>query len=134
MLQPQKIYQFIKTKDKDGKEKIGNCELDPGTQLPKIKTYGWCEACTLSTLAMQKVTTLKNSYLPAYEYDGSTNKLINLCSWKDVLSECYAPYISDINDYSKEDITTTGSPRTTVGLASFTVFPSGGVAAAAPPP
>ena len=31
------------------------CELDPTTLMPKTLTFGWCEPCTASTLAYQKV-------------------------------------------------------------------------------
>ncbi len=45
------------------KTSIGKCALDP-MGLPKTKTYGWCEPCTVSTLAYQKINATHAPYVP----------------------------------------------------------------------
>jgi len=123
-LQPNYVYLLKKTTGSDGTDRIGSCELDASTSLPKIRTYGWCEPCTLTTMAYQSVKTVKNPYLPYLEYNTETGKSSTLCTYdqkyntsgsyyyKYFLTSCYAPHITDISDYSGTDITETGVPRT----------------------
>ena len=58
------VLLFKRTKNSKGKWSIGDCELDNDGFTPKITEYGWCEACSYSTLAYQEVTAGKK-YMPA---------------------------------------------------------------------
>lgn len=55
------VYLFV---DKDNDDRLGECMLDKSTGLPMVKTYGWCESCTVSTLAYQEVRTGEDLYIP----------------------------------------------------------------------
>jgi len=107
-LWPKTIFLLKATNDSSGNEKIGKCKLATKYQMPDLRTYGWCEPCTLTTLAYQKVTT-REPYLPVYNFDLSTSKLASICKSG---GTCYAPWISDIGDYSSIDIDSVGAPRT----------------------
>lgn len=56
----------------DGSGMLGSCSIDDATDLPRVRTFGWCEPCTTSTLAYQNITTFvasgtnhdKEVYLP----------------------------------------------------------------------
>ncbi len=47
---------------------LGACDYDlkPGT-FPKLKEYGWCDSCTLASMAYQKVDRLDIPYIPLNE-------------------------------------------------------------------
>jgi len=52
----------VLAKNNDGKLAIGDCEYMGGVGM-QIGAYGWCEPCTYSTVARQRVTaTLDNNY------------------------------------------------------------------------
>lgn len=117
------LYVFRYT---PGSEKIGKCAVDDTTYLPIIKTFGWCDACTTSTLAYQKITADDEVYLPYYKARVDDDEYSNpetICSIKydfgftgagvevsDNIT-CFNKYITDIDDY-KESIGGMGSPRT----------------------
>ena len=107
-LWPKTIFLLKATNDSSGNEKIGKCKLASKYKMPDLRTYGWCEPCTLTTLAYQKVTT-REPYLPVYDYDLSVSKLSSICKSG---GTCYAPWITDIGDYSSIDISSVGAPRT----------------------
>ncbi len=109
-----------------GSEHIGRCAVDDSTYLPVIKTFGWCDACTTSTLAYQRITADDEVYMPTYKanVDGSSyTDPETICSIKydygfsgigfEVTDNvtCFNPYITDIDQY-KESIAGVGSPRT----------------------
>ncbi len=76
VLYPKYIYLF---KYDESSNTIGNCKINSGTLLPEVKTFGWCEPCTFSTLAYQKVQTLDEPYYPAYITDLNTSETEELC-------------------------------------------------------
>ncbi len=106
---------------------FGQCLIDDNTKLPQMKTFGWCQACTTSTLAYQNITAVSRVYMPAatmriqntYVSDYAT-----ICTpqykadWVGFQGfkvtdnvTCYNPYITDVNEYS-DSIGAIGSPRT----------------------
>jgi hypothetical protein len=107
--------------------KIGDCSIDDVTYQPEVKTYGWCEPCTTSTLAFQTLAAYDRVYMPGYtaKIEGATgteNEMICRSDydarWEGFMNfqvsdnvSCYNPKITDINDY-KESIGAIGSPRT----------------------
>jgi hypothetical protein len=118
------IYLFKYT---DGSSKLGNCAVDESDYLPTVRTYGWCEPCTTSTLAFQSISAHERVYMPAYtanvEGAGGTS-IENICTaqydtrwegWLDFTHtdnvSCMNPRITDVNEY-KESIGGIGSPRT----------------------
>ncbi|MBU0532503.1 hypothetical protein KKB44_03345 [Candidatus Micrarchaeota archaeon] len=117
---------LILLKYEPGSKKIGNCAVDDITYRPEVKTFGWCEPCTTSTLAYQKIETTERVYMPGYSVnieDAEYNNEERLCEAKrewdwsfmgydtrDNVS-CFSPYISDIDDY-QGSIGGIGSPRT----------------------
>ncbi len=114
---------LIKNPD-DGK--LGKCIVDnTGTGLPKVRTFGWCEPCTTSTLAYQNITAADRVYLPAYNMDvgsGVANDTQDICqvdyhlNWhgkfytSDNVS-CFNKYITDVSEY-RDSVGSIGSPRT----------------------
>lgn len=107
------------------RKKIGRCAIDDSTMLPAMKTFGWCEACTTSTLAYQNLTTWDNVYMPLMTENLETGtNMQSICTadynvnWANFFNPqvtdnvtCVNPYISDVGDY-KESIGYYGSPRT----------------------
>ncbi|MEW6035682.1 MAG: hypothetical protein AB1529_03655 [Candidatus Micrarchaeota archaeon] len=118
------IYLFKYT---PGNGKIGNCAVDDSTYLPEVRTYGWCQPCTTSTLAFQNITAYSRVYMPAYTANvegGSYSNLESICqpsykvNWEGFMGfrvtdnvSCFNTHITDINDY-KESLGSVGSPRT----------------------
>ncbi len=106
---------------------IGDCAVDSVTYQPEVKTYGWCEPCTTSSLAFQEITAYNRVYMPGYNanIEGSTGKDHSLicksdydARWEGFANfqvsdnvSCYNEKIVDINDF-KESIGAIGSPRT----------------------
>ncbi len=106
---------------------FGQCLIDENTKLPQMKTFGWCQACTTSTLAYQKITAgdrvympeatmrIQNSYITDYasictsQYKTDWAGFFNFRTTDNVT--CYNPYITDVNEYALS-IGGIGSPRT----------------------
>jgi len=65
---PQTIYR-IDISNMQGALDDGNCQND-GEKQPIVRTHGWCEPCTASTLAYQKIGVTDN-YCPYYEQRNS---------------------------------------------------------------
>lgn len=107
---------------------IGECAVDSVTYQPEVRTYGWCEPCTTSTLAYQSLAAANRVYMPGYYAEIETNPASEqslICTsdydarWEGFLNfvvsdnvSCFHEKITDINDY-KESIGAIGSPRTT---------------------
>lgn len=112
----------------NGSGMLGSCAIDTNSYLPVVKTFGWCEPCTTSTLAFQNVSTYPKVYLPVStakvetptasgsesictatlnSYYNST--LGNYIAYDNVT--CFNSRISDVQDY-KGSPATQGSPRT----------------------
>jgi hypothetical protein len=117
---PRQIY-LLKSKTIAGREMIGSCEVLRDSL--NVKQFGWCESCTVNTLAYQKITTKKNPYIPFSEAQAGSSDDESLCTYKHkrdwtkggidlYWTKCYAPGISDLDDYNDQDTTITGSPRT----------------------
>ncbi len=123
------IYLF---KYKPGSKAIGECAVDDNTYLPEVKTFGWCDSCTTSTLAYQNITTYDRVYMPGYDFNideasGKNGQRICTAQYteelKDLLNyeitenvSCFNPYITDISDYH-ETIGSAGNPRTSPNAA-----------------
>lgn len=103
----------------EGDGMLGNCALDPATLMPKVRTFGWCEPCTTSTLAYQTVSIRDDGrYTPGslanIENGGAvaataTQNLV--CKGGSEL-QCANNLISDMNVYSLDDEDDFGGPRT----------------------
>ncbi len=114
-----------------GDDRFGRCSLDRSTMFPELRTFGWCEPCSTSTLAYQEISTTPRPYLPGYKMKldpGATTFEPQIC-WSQYESHwdfdfssqpsfnltdnvtCYNPSIPDISDY-KGSIGNIGSPRT----------------------
>ncbi|MDD5171779.1 MAG: hypothetical protein PHF60_01965 [Candidatus ainarchaeum sp.] len=117
-------YVVLIKKPEDGK--LGKCVVDSeGTGLPKVRTFGWCEPCTTSTLAYQNITAKDGVYLPVYSADiGSVvaKNVESLCNvtykieWEDGIAyndnvSCFNEHITDVSDY-RDSLGDIGSPRT----------------------
>ncbi|MFH1520062.1 MAG: hypothetical protein ABID61_00280 [Candidatus Micrarchaeota archaeon] len=87
------IYLF---KGKAGEDSFGQCKIDDNTKLPVIKELGWCEPCTTSTIAYQKVTLRDKPYLPLMNYKIDINGIDELpASLNDIMDTiviCSAEY------------------------------------------
>jgi len=115
VLQPHYVFLLKKTTDATGKEKIGKCDLAPGSTLPRLRTYGWCEPCTFATLAYQQVMLNETPYVPHSETGTAYAK--EICSYErsDSFSgnmSCDNPEITDLKYYSGFDPFSAGAPRT----------------------
>ena len=103
-----------------GDQKLGNCALDKTTLMPKIKTFGWCEPCTTSTLAYQYVSTREDgTYMPggiANMENGGTVDMSatqsQVCKTSYDELRCGNNLISDANDFSLENGDLSGGPQT----------------------
>ncbi|MBD3209994.1 hypothetical protein GF318_01280 [Candidatus Micrarchaeota archaeon] len=117
------VPRIILFKYSMGSNKIGSCTVDDATYLPKVRTFGWCEPCTQSTLAYQKITTDERVYMPEYLIDlhESPYQAEPLCEYDIEFNgsyfnrydnvSCNHPYIPDLKDYTGP-IGGKGSPRT----------------------
>lgn len=123
-------YVILIKKPSDGT--IGSkCLLDESTGLPKVKTFGWCEPCTSSTLAYQEIKVNEDNsvYMPGYTADigtGESRNAESICEvaytkgdwdwgdfsfdWTDNVS-CFNQHITDVNEY-REQLGDLGAPRT----------------------
>ncbi len=112
-LVPSTIYLLVGTKDSGGNMKIGRCDIEPGSTLPQIQSFGWCEPCTLTTLAYQKITAGTKSAnsdnrvaIPSMEQElwqgvsPTTICSITANSPSNITTSCGDPYVTDIGDYS----------------------------------
>ncbi len=114
----------------DGSGKLGTCAIDTNTLLPAVRTLGWCEPCTTSTLAFQKLTAAPDVYLPRYtakldDVGARTYVAENVqpvCSSALLRNDvsgpsrvdnatCFNAYITDMDDYTGS-LGVQGSPRT----------------------
>jgi len=118
---------LIKNPSNDGK--LGKCVVDiEGNGLPKVRTFGWCEPCTTSTLAYQKLTAKDSVYMPietadiTYGYARNNESLCQVArdyhwDWSDIgwyyddNVSCFNAHITDLKEY-RESIGDIGSPRT----------------------
>lgn len=129
------IYLF---KGKDGEETFGQCKVDDSTKLPVVKELGWCEPCTTSTLAYQKLSLRNKPYFPVLnmkidlsgteEPPTSVEEImstIGICSIESETSylggwcfdhmdaiTCHNEEITDMGDYSGISFGLSGTPRT----------------------
>jgi hypothetical protein len=102
-----------------GDQAIGRCAIDEATGAPKIRTYGWCEPCTTSTLAYQSVSTTEDNYFPGGIADLESGGSVDLsaaqsqiCVGRSDGLECANNLITDANDYSVSDGDIPAAPRT----------------------
>jgi hypothetical protein len=102
-----------------GDQMIGRCALDPATGMPKIRTYGWCEPCTTSTLAYQNITGRGDMYVPGgmANLEGGGDRNLNslqsrICMSQEGDLKCANNLITDMKDYSVEGGKTPESPKT----------------------
>ncbi|MDD5340258.1 MAG: hypothetical protein PHV13_03335, partial [Candidatus ainarchaeum sp.] len=109
--------------------KLGDCAIDENTLLPRMRTFGWCEPCTTSSLAFQNITANATAYLPNYtaklKETGAPNAYLAsnvqpICtstistpsgSTPVDSATCFNAYITDMQDYSGSP-GVQGSPRT----------------------
>ncbi|MCI0503205.1 hypothetical protein L0Y65_00670 [Candidatus Micrarchaeota archaeon] len=94
-------------------QKIGRCQLDEKS-LPKVKTFGWCEPCTTSTLAYQSVNATDSVYIPGGmgKIDGGGDvSASQICRSGFSQLQCANDLITDMNDYS-DTSGSVGAPRT----------------------
>jgi hypothetical protein len=93
---------------------LGGCMVNEVTGLPEMKTYGWCEPCSGSTLAYQQVLGGSYPYITPYEIVLSKEPeevTINTqCALDDDEINCFAPWITDVEDLNG-DYEETGIPR-----------------------
>ncbi|NYZ74153.1 hypothetical protein H0O00_03345 [Candidatus Micrarchaeota archaeon] len=104
-------HVYLIKKPDDGK--LGKCLIDD-TGMPKMKTFGWCEPCTTSTLAYQSITAKDHIYLPVATADignGTSKDYEDICDYMGYNVSCFNKRITDVGDY-KELIGIIGSPRT----------------------
>lgn len=109
-----------------GSNKIGKCIVDESTYLPKLRTYGWCQSCTSSTLAYQNISASKsNPYAPILKSSLTFEKgsffptfsdFRTLCTYSfrnkyPNLINCENPTIPDLKDFGS-NLGKLGSPRT----------------------
>jgi hypothetical protein len=144
-LVPETVYLLVGTKDSEGNMKVGRCDIEEGSTLPQIQSFGWCEPCTLTTLAYQKITTGTSSVtqdnvmaFPATEQElkpGASPTTICTIA-KNMTTSCGDPYVTDIGDYSNlllyHTQTTSSYVQNGIGAPSLsqnttTVYTSDGV-------
>jgi hypothetical protein len=123
---------FILINYEPGSGKLGNCAIDDSTMLPRVRNYGWCEACTTSTLALQNVTAFvqagpaknREVYMPTYT--GNVEKTVGnsgkytytnsepICDNQNPTVSCFNRHITDMQEYNgpMDSFGTRGSPRT----------------------
>ncbi|MFH1785709.1 MAG: hypothetical protein ABH842_04740 [Candidatus Micrarchaeota archaeon] len=102
------------------------CKLDDEFK-PVVRELGWCEPCTTSTLAYQKIYNYDNVYLPTVTHEldvDPTSQMITerICEieadynfWHTTMDEyatCYNEDIPDMSDYNGYSPGIMGAPRT----------------------
>ncbi|HSB47205.1 MAG TPA: hypothetical protein VLD37_04260 [Candidatus Bilamarchaeum sp.] len=118
------VYLF---KYQQGSKKIGSCAVDDTKFLPEMKTFGWCEPCTTSTLAYQNITARDRVYMPYISAKVENSSVINpaiMCNpqyngnWVGFMDfhvtdnvTCVYDPVTDISEYTGS-IGGLGSPRT----------------------
>jgi len=119
MLYADYIYLIKKPEDNT----LGSCEVNSVTGMPEVKTYGWCEPCTGSTIAFGSISGLY-PYVPYSEtivhHEGTTSfadevESEQICSGdfdfgSGYVLTCDAPWITDVQELGG-NILETGSPR-----------------------
>ena len=122
------IYDVLYSKNivifyEDSDKALGKCAIDQSSGLPMVRTYGWCEPCTTSTLAYQKITAADTPYVPGglgRIEDGGTvdisNTAAQICKISDGDLRCANNLITDAGDYSVDSAgfggIDLGAPRT----------------------
>jgi hypothetical protein len=133
---PRYVYLLKSNTDSQGNEKIGTCDIQAGGTLPRIKKYGWCDACTYSTLAFQEIKTREDysTYAPVSEKEMESGKYNVICidvpyvsctnkwEWAGIgigkecnlnyTLSCADTYSQDASDYSGVSMYVTGVPKT----------------------
>jgi len=120
LLYPQHIYLYLEPAEE---ENFGlDCKYDEVLGMPSLKPYGWCEPCTISTIAYQNISAKDWAYLPMTEHKldvHSTAQQICSCHTYKVSGDtlhtfsCTAPHITDIETYSGAGLfSVSGTPRT----------------------
>jgi hypothetical protein len=111
-LLPKTIYLLKGTTDSAGNMKVGRCNVVQGSTLPQIQTFGWCEPCTLATLAYQNITAGTKSVtsenrvaIPSFEQELKVGTAATrICTVEqgsgNITTSCSSRTISDIGDYS----------------------------------
>ncbi len=137
IMYPKFIYLYYEPSGDTFGQVGAGCAYDKATGLPSLKQYGWCEPCTISTLAYQNITASEWPYMPMAEermtYYGADETILCECSrtsstyleWsgsppslhlvEDNVHDfvCSAPHIADMDDYTGENmLTEVGAPRT----------------------
>lgn len=98
---------------------LGSCKYDKAAGLPALKQYGWCEPCTISTLAYQNISAKDWAYMPMIEIkenplhstEVERNPVTRLCECSRSLEfgngiqffnnfTCFAPHITDVDEYN----------------------------------
>ncbi len=104
----------------DGDGMIGKCAIDGSTGLPQVRTFGWCEPCTTSTIAYQFISTRgEGLYMPAAiaEIEGGGNADVTalekrVCTATGGEIQCANNLITSANDFSIGDGEVPLNPRT----------------------
>ena len=117
LLYPKKIILFYEPTI----DTLGSCKYDKAAGLPALKEYGWCEPCTISTLAYQNISAKDWAYMPMVEIKESPlhsteverNPVTRLCEcsrdfkFGDGMGiqffhnfTCFAPHITDLDEYN----------------------------------
>ncbi|NYZ77739.1 hypothetical protein H0O02_05510, partial [Candidatus Micrarchaeota archaeon] len=107
LVYPKYIYLFFAPSE--GRD-FGQCAYDEALGMPSLKPYGWCEPCTISTIAYQNITAGDWAYLPRMQEDASESRAICSCDTGDF--KCFSPTVTDVEDYDGADLMDSGSPRT----------------------
>lgn len=79
LIYPEYIYLF---KNNPATNALGQCKVDTSAMLPQGKALGWCEPCTLSTIAYQEVEAANAPYYPAHRTDLNTSNTEPLCDFE----------------------------------------------------
>lgn len=109
LLYPRYIYLYFEPEEG---ENFGHCEYDEATGMPAISQYGWCEPCTVSTIAYQAIEAEDWAYLPMTEYGGTVfHESVCGCT-DDGGFACFAPHITDMDEYYGESLLESGAART----------------------
>ncbi len=108
LLYPRHIYIYFEPEE--GENFGTSCEYDEVMGAPALSQYGWCEPCTISTLAYQEIEAKDWSYLPLEELSYGYQERI--CSCSDDGFDCFAPHITDMDEYYGENLLESGAPRT----------------------
>jgi hypothetical protein len=103
--------------DRDGDGRLGRCVIDD-EGLPEIRSFGWCEPCTVMTLAPQEMHLADDVYMPYGILEMDSYRIDTLCKSQKTTHgknmreriSCFSENIKDIQVYNGLPLWT-GSPR-----------------------